>query len=86
MKRLVVAVFLAALFAQILPATAHIPAHCIPANLEETVEQKSSLATRITSAADNNRLLELLDSVAIFMQVDGRLSQMIGSMLTCSVR
>lgn len=67
-------------------AAAHIPGHCIPADLEEAIERKSVLATQIRAAADNDRLMELLNTLPLFMQVDGRLSQMMGSMLSCSVR
>ncbi len=65
---------------------AHIPGHCIPAGFEEAIERKSALATQIRAAANNDQLMELLNTLPTFMQVDGRLSQMMGSMLSCSVR
>lgn len=69
-----------------MPAMAHIPGHCIPAGLEGAVDRKATLATQIRAAADNDQLMELLNTLPLFMQVDGRLSQMMGAMLSCSVR
>ena len=74
----------AALFLTATSAAAHIPGHCIPPGLEEAIERKSALAIQISAAADNDQLMELLNTLPTFMQVDGRLSQMMGSMLSCS--
>ena len=79
----------AAATALLLAATstaAHIPGHCIPAGLEEAIDRKSALSAQISAAANNDQLMELLNTLPTFMQVDGRLSQMMGSMLSCSVR
>ena len=81
-----VAALAAALFLVATSAAAHIPRHCIPAGFEEAIERKSSLATQIRAAANNDQLMELLNTLPTFMQIDGRLSQMMGSMLSCSAR
>ena len=79
------AVFAAILLAAT-SAAAHIPGHCIPVGLNETIDQKAALAIQISAAANNDQLMELLNILPTFMQVDGRLAQMMGSMLSCSVR
>lgn len=68
------------------PATAHIPGHCIPAGLEEAIDRKYALAIQISAAANNDQLMELLNTLSTFMEMDGRLSRMMGSMLSCSAR
>lgn len=86
MRQIAIAVAVTAAILAASSATAHIPGHCIPAGLEETISRKAALSNRITAAANRNQLMEVLDSIAAFMQVDGRLSKMMGAMLECSVR
>ena len=81
-----VATVVTALSLTAISAAAHIPTHCIPAGFEEAIERKAALATQIRAAANNEQLMELLNTLPTFMQVDGRLSQMMGAMLSCSVR